>query len=153
MPVKVVKKKTAKKEDVMGRFSVDVALTNNMDLMLAQAGHLPAEKVRRMTVRGVVDTGAARLVIPKSVAVQLGVKVTGKVGVRYADGRRAVRPVVDNVHVLLQGRASVFKAAVEVKRESALIGAIVLEDLDFLVDTTQERLLPRDPKMIISEEE
>ena len=137
----------------MGRFSVELELSNNRDVIKAEEGELPLDKVRRVRLRGVVDTGAARLVIPKSVAEQLGVKVTGKVGVRYADGRRAVRPVVDNVHVLLQGRASVFKAAVEVKRESALIGAIVLEDLDFLVDTTQERLLPRDPKMIISEEE
>ena len=137
----------------MGRFSVEVELCNNRDLLLAEDGSLAPDKVRRVRVRGVVDSGAARLVIPKSVARQLGLKVTGKVGVRYADGRKAVRPVVDNVHVLLQGRSSVFKAAVEPKRESALIGAIVLEDLDFLVDTAHERLLPRDPKMIISEEE
>ena len=42
---------------------------------------------------------------------------------------------------------------VEPGRESALIGAIVLEDLDFLVDCAGQRLVPRDPKHIISEVE
>jgi predicted aspartyl protease len=137
----------------MGRFAVDVELTNNRDLLKAEDGELPAQQVRRVRIRGVVDTGATRLVIPKRMADQLGLKVTGKVGVRYADGRRAIRPVVDNVHLTLLGRSSVFKAAIEPKRASALIGAIVLEDLDFLVDPQNEQLMPRDPKMIISEAE
>jgi hypothetical protein len=64
-----------------------------------------------------------------------------------------MRPVVQGVHVALQGRDSIFKAMVEPKRDTALIGAIVLEDLDFLIDCEQERLVPRDPKFILSEAE
>ena len=151
MPVKVVKKKPAKKDDVMGRFSVDIELANNKDLMLAEAGHLPLDQVRRVKVRGVVDTAATRLVLPKSAAKALGVRPMGKITARYADGRKAVRQLVDGVHLELLGRSSVFKAAVEPRRETALIGAIVLEDLDFLVDPMRQRLYPRDPKMIVSE--
>lgn len=137
----------------MGRFSVEIKLANNVDLALASRGKINADEVRRATVRGVVDSGATRLVLPKRTVQELGLKATGKVGVRYADGRRAVRSVVDNVHVQLLGRSSVFKASVEPRRDSALIGAIVLEDLDFLVDSSRQRLIPRDPKMIISEAE
>jgi predicted aspartyl protease len=137
----------------MGRFSVDVELANNLDLALATVGLLEPQKVRRVRLRGVVDSGATRLVLPKKVVHELGLRETGKIRVQYADGRRATRPVVDNVHVELQGRASVFKASVEPRRQSALIGAIVLEDLDFLVDSTHQRLVPRDPKMILSEAE
>jgi hypothetical protein len=54
---------------------------------------------------------------------------------------------------MLQGRDSIFKAAVEPKRDTALIGAIVLEDLDFLVDCEKQRLVPRDPRFIVSEAE
>lgn len=50
-------------------------------------------------------------------------------------------------------RDSIFNAVVEPGRESALIGAIVLEDLDFLIDRGNQRLVPRDPKHIISEVE
>ena len=137
----------------MGRFSVELELSNNRDLVKAEDGELPTAQVRRVRVQGLVDTGASRLVLPKSVANQLGLKATGKIGVRYADRRRAVRAVVDNVHVSLLGRSSVFKATVEPRRKTALIGAIVLEDLDFIVDPLGERLLPRHPKMIIAEAE
>jgi predicted aspartyl protease len=101
----------------------------------------------------VVDTGATRLVLPKSVAQALGLKEAGKIGVRYADGRKAIRSTVEDVQVELLGRHGVFTAAVEPRRRTAWIGAIVLEDLDFLVDPSGQRLVPRDPKMIISEAE
>jgi hypothetical protein len=47
----------------------------------------------------------------------------------------------------------VFSAIVEPDRDSALIGAIVMEDLDLLVDCVAQRLAPRDPDQIISEVE
>ena len=55
------------------------------------------------------------------------------------------------VHVELLGREGIFTAVVEPKRRSALIGAIVLEDLDFIVDCMHQRLIPRDPRFIVSE--
>jgi predicted aspartyl protease len=137
----------------VGRFSVDVQLSNNLDLALATVGQIAPKDVRRVKLRAVVDSGVTRLVLPKSVVQKLGLKETGKIGVTYADGRRATRPVVDNVHLELLGRSSIFKASIEPGRDSALIGAIVLEDLDFLVDATRQRLVPRDPKMILSEVE
>lgn len=137
----------------MGRFSVKVELANYDDVVLAELGQIKPEKVRRVTVQGVVDTGATRLVLPKRIVQQLGLRETGQVGVRYADGRQATQPLVDGVHLEMLGRFSVFKAMVEPRRTEALVGAIVLEDLDFLVDSTHQRLVPRDPKMIISEAE
>jgi len=136
----------------MGRFSVDIEIANHEDLVEVRRGHLDAAKVRRMTVRGVVDSGATRLVLPQAVAKALGLPVKNKkIKVRYADGRRGLRAEVEEAHVYLLGRDGVFKALVEPKRDSALIGAIVLEDLDFLVDCTKLCLVPRDPDYITSE--
>lgn len=59
--------------------------------------------------------------------------------------------MAQGVHLTCLGRSSVFNAVVEPLRETALLGAIVLEDLDFVVDCTNQRLEPRDPKQIISE--
>ena len=143
----------ANKEPTMGRFSVEVELTNNKDIHLAEDGYIPTDQVRRARVRGVVDSGAARLVIPASVARQLGLETTGRATVRYADGHTADRDIVKDVHLAYGGRESDFNAIVEPDRESVLIGAIVLEDLDFLVDCLGQRLVPRDPKQIISEAE
>jgi predicted aspartyl protease len=140
-------------EPIMGRFSAEVELANNKDLILAEAKLIPADKVRRVRVRGVVDNGAMRLVIPARIAEQLGLEMSGSFMVRYADGRTAERPTATNVHLTYGGRQSIFNAIVESDRESVLIGAIVLEDLDFLVDCINQRLVPRDPDRIISEVE
>ena len=136
----------------MGRVSVDFEIANNRDLANALSGYLDPAKVRRKTIRGVVDPGATRLVLPQAVAKELGLPIKkNKIKVRYADGRRSLRSEVGAVHLHLQGREDVFSALVEPKRDTALIGALVLEDLDFLVDCTKLCLVPRDPDFIVSE--
>jgi len=75
----------------------------------------------------------------------------GKVKVRYANHQTATRPAVNDVAVQLLGRDGIFSAIVEPKRRTALIGAIVLEDLDLFVDCAQQRLVPRDPRFVVSE--
>ncbi|HVT82063.1 MAG TPA: aspartyl protease family protein [Phycisphaerae bacterium] len=137
----------------VGRFSVELELANDEDLLMSEQGLLKPDQVRRVKVRGVVDTGATRLVIPQAVASHLGLAERSSVIVRFADGRSATRPVVERLRVTCEGRTSVFNAIVEPNRDSALIGAIVLEDLDFLVDPKNGRLVPRDPAGIVSEVE
>jgi predicted aspartyl protease len=130
----------------VGRFSVDIELANNDDLALVRRGMLPADHVRRLTVPGLVDPGATRLVLPKAVVEQLGLPLGKKIKVGYADGRTAQRYVAEGVYLELLGRHSTFTAIVEPKRTTALIGAIVFEDLDLLVDCKEQRVVPRDPR-------
>jgi predicted aspartyl protease len=134
----------------MGRFSVDLLLSNNRDVIKAEEGSLPPEKVRKMACKGVVDPGATRLVLPETVVKQLGLPTVGEVQDRYAVQRSVKRPRVEDVRLQLQGREGTFNASVEPDRTDALVGAIVLEDLDFLVDCTTQTLRPRDPNWIIS---
>jgi predicted aspartyl protease len=143
----------AAKEPVMGRFSVEVELSNREDVFRARAGLIRPDEVRRVRVRGVVDSGATRLVIPETLVKQLGLEISGTAQVRYADGRVAERSIATDINLAYGGRESVFSAVVEPHRESVLIGAIVLEELDFLVDCGAQRLVPRDPDRIVSEAE
>jgi clan AA aspartic protease len=135
----------------VGRFSIDFEVANNDDIVMANRGALPPEQVRRLTISGVVDPGATRLVLPEQVVKQLGLPASGKAKVTYADGRTAERDTVKGVYVKILGRDDTFGASVEPNRTSALIGAIVLEDLDFLVDPANQRLVPRDPNIITTE--
>jgi predicted aspartyl protease len=141
------------KNSAMGRFAVEIELANNEDVVGFRRGRVPAEQVRRLTLRGVVDSGAARLVIPQATAEKLGLPMAGRAGVRYADGRVVERPLADEVRLTWGGCSGVHSAIVEPDRDSALIGAIALEDLDLTVDCTHPTLAPRDPKQIISEVE
>ncbi len=129
----------------MGRISIDIEVANNDDLALMHRGLLPPDQVRRETIPGVVDSGAAMLVLPQAVVKRLGLRLGNKVQVRYADGRRAQRREAKGVFLKLLGRDTTLPAVVEPKRENALIGAIVLEALDLLVDCTTQRVVPRDP--------
>jgi len=130
----------------MGKFNVEFEVTNYVDLGMAQRGLLAADKVRRQTVTGVVDPGAAMLVLPQSVVKELGLRLKGKTRVRYADHRSKERWEAEGAHVQLLGRSDTFSAVVEPKRPAALIGATVLEALDLLVDCRRQRLVPRDPR-------
>ena len=130
----------------VGRSSVEIEVANYGDLALAERGLLPADQVRRETIHGLVDSGATRLVLPEAVVKRLGLPLSTAVNVRYADGRRATRRAVKGVFVRLLGRDSTFTAICEPKRETALIGAIVLEDLDLLVDCAAQQVVPRDPR-------
>ncbi len=137
----------------VGRFMAQFEVANNDDLAAARRGMLEPDKVRREVLNGVVDSGATRLVLPEKTVKKLGLPIEGKVKVRYADNRTADRSAAKNVYVRLLGRDGVFTAIVEPRRHTALIGAIVLEDLDFVVDCTSQRLVPRDPRFILSEVE
>lgn len=144
---------TIAEEPKMGRFSIEVELSNHKDIVLSEAGHLSPQQIRRTKIRGVVDSGATRLVIPESVVKQLGLETSGTAKVRYADGRTSERLIVKDVHLAYGGRESVFSAVVEPGRDSILVGAIVMEELDFLVDCIGLRLVPRDANQIVSESE
>jgi len=135
----------------VGRFAVQFEVANLVDVVHARSGLLEPDKVRRMTIAGVVDSGATRLVLPEKIVKQLGLPLRGKVKVRYANNETATRDAVKEVYVQLLGRDGVFTAVVEPKRRKALIGAIVLEDLDFVVDCTGQQLVPRDPRFVVSE--
>jgi len=90
-------------------------------------------------------------VLPQRVVDALELRVEGETTVRYTDGRREKRPLVGNVWLELLGRHGVFSAVVEPERSDALIGAIVLEELDLLVDCTTQSLYPREPDSILTE--
>ena len=135
----------------MGRVTVDVELANNRELQMAEGGMLAADQVHRVRLSGIVDSGASYLVLPESIATQLRLPMAGTATVRYADARSATRQVVDQISLELAGRRGTFKAILEPNRTDALIGAIVLEDLDLLVDCRTQTVHPRDPDRIVAE--
>ena len=135
----------------MGRISLDVKLLNAQDIICAEYGLLRPEEIRQSTVRGVVNTRRLRLAIPATVAEQLGLPETDEVEVRYPDGRTATRKIVENIRMELLGREFTFNAIVEPNRNTAVIGRIALDMLDFVVDCDARRLYPRDPNGITAE--
>jgi predicted aspartyl protease len=138
-------------QTAMGRFSVEFVVANNRDVVGLAIDDPVLDRVKHLVLFGVVDSGAARLVLPQRVADELDLRVEGRTTVRYADHRREERPLVSNVWLELLGRHGVFSAVVEPERDDALIGAIVLEELDLLIDCATQSLYPREPDSIVTE--
>ena len=134
----------------MGMVKVTCKLTNNGDALFAAAGAIPPDQVRSILLEGLVDTGAVRLVLPADAVAALGLPQSGETRVRYADDRTATRATVTNVLLEMEGRSGIFSAIVEPNRKTALIGAIVMEDLDLLVDCSNQTVHPRDPDIVVS---
>ena len=135
----------------MGRFSVDIVIANNRDVVTAEPAARIPDSVKHLTLSGVVDSGAARLVLPLRAAEELQLQADGETMVRFADGRREKRALVSNVWLQHQGRHGVFSAVIEPNRDDALIGAMVLEELDLLVDCGTQSLYPREPDLVLTE--
>jgi predicted aspartyl protease len=138
-------------DSAAGSVQVDVELTNFEDLVRVKAKLLPLDKVRRMCVRGSVDSRANYLMLPRRVARQLGVPADGEAIVLRPGRRKLKRQMVENVRVDLLGRHGVFRGIVEPRRTEVVLGAIVLGALDLLVDARTQTLQPRDPDTITAE--
>ena len=132
-------------EHDVSRFTQEMVLTNNRDRILHEAGHLSSENVRTAEMTGWVDTGAHDLILPEVVGDSLGFPSAGIVKVGFANNQKATRRRVAEVHLTLCGRSATFTAVLLPDRFDALIGALVLETLDLLVDPVGGRLVPRDP--------
>ncbi len=135
----------------VGRIIVDFLIANNRDVVALLPRDDVLSYVQHVTLPGVVDSGAAKLVLPQKVVDELGLLPDGETTVRLADNSRVRRQVVSNVWLELLGRHGVFSAVVEPNRQDALIGAIVLEELDLLVDCGSQSVYPREPGSTLTE--
>ena len=133
----------------MDRVSVTFELSNYRDVLLVRHGLLAPDRIRRVTVEGVVNAKAMHMVLPKSVVDLLGLPVS-KLPARHMGQNR---DMVNDAFVQLLGRSGVHNAIVDPNRTDALLGAIVMEDLDLIVDCGKNKLIPRDPDTIVSEVE
>ena len=127
----------------MGEIIVDIGLENSGDRQLARAGHLPEASVRSTTVKAVADTGAVMLALPEDVVTRLGLEVVGSVDCTYADGRRGERSVAGPLTVRIGDRWMPANCVVVPAGADALIGQVVMEQLDLVADCVTQTLAPR----------
>ena len=127
----------------MGQIVVDVGLENSGDRELAKAGYLRETEVRRTTVKAVADTGAVMLALPEDVVERLGVEVVGSVACTYADGRQGERPVAGALTVHIGDRWMPVNCVVVPAGADALVGQVVMEQLDLVADCVTRTLGPR----------
>jgi hypothetical protein len=106
-----------------------------------------------MDLRVKVDSGATMLVIPEWVQEKFSFPIIRKQFVRYADERLEQRDVVAGLELEVCNRKGVFEAIVEPKKEYGLLGAVVMEVLDLILEPRELKLYPnpRSPELPLAE--
>lgn len=111
-----------------------IKLQNAVDLASARTDLLRPDQVRSLEMEGLVDTGATLLVIPEETAAFLGLPTVGTRSIKLADGRIRSFPVVGDLRIEILGRGMSTDAVVMPMGTIILIGQVVLETLDLVVD-------------------
>ena len=123
---------------MMGAVHVKVKLTNAIDEALVNRGLLAPGLLREYETQGLVDTGAVSLVIPA--VMVLGLRIRGQRVAQYANGSEEAVGVTEPIIIECEGRTTVDEALVV--GNEVLIGQVILEQLDLLVDCKNQPLIP-----------
>lgn len=124
----------------MGAVYTKIKLTNAIDEALISRGLLAPNLLRTCEVDALVDTGSTYLVISPEILQKLGLRIVGQQIAKYADGREDTVGVTEALFIECEGRRTTEDALVT--GDMVLVGQVVLEKLDLLVDCKNQRLIP-----------
>ena len=126
----------------MGKVVIKALLSNNQDLTRLADGRIVVDQVRQQEQELIVDTGARAVGLPLSIIERLGLPPTRKVTVTLSDGSRQERQLYGELRIQVGDRDDVFSCVAKPEGAPLLLGQLVLEALDLVVDCGQQWLIP-----------
>jgi clan AA aspartic protease len=131
----------------MGITYAEIELIRSDDLALLRAGYIQEEQINRIKVTALVDSGASMLTIPESIKNQLRLRKLDDQQAELADGSIINVEVVGPVEIRFENRMAIVSALVIPGEAEVLLGAILMQAMDVLIDPKQERLIvnPKSP--------
>ncbi|MBI5529067.1 MAG: retroviral-like aspartic protease family protein [Deltaproteobacteria bacterium] len=127
----------------MGEIRVKVQLENSDDLRELKRAKISKKKVRRATVEALVDTGAVMMLLPEDLVDKLGLEVTDKAVVALANEEKVELDVAGSVALTIGDRKWTTDCLVGPPTCEAIIGQLVLERLDLIIDPLKWTVTPR----------
>ena len=116
------------------KHTTKIELANLQDLNLADAGVIKPEEVRCAIIEdALVDTGATRLSLPKSLIEQLGLMPVGTTRARTANGV-VDRIIYSTVEFTVLDRKETIRVTDLPEDTPVLVGHMILELLDLCLD-------------------
>jgi predicted aspartyl protease len=125
----------------MGKVTTRIKVENWFDMELVSAG-ARKEKPRIVETDALVDTGAVKFYLKSSVIKQLGLHPVGEIQMRPMSNRSESRTVFSPVALEIQGRTGRFDVVEIPDSLPNIVGQIPLEDLDWVVDCRNQKLIP-----------
>ena len=116
------------------KHTTSIELANLTELNLAESDVIKFEEVKRVTVDdAIVDTGATRLSLPKSLIEQLGLTVVGSRKSRTTNGI-VDRNIYSAVRFTVLERSGIIEVTDLPDNVPVLVGHMVLDMLDLCLD-------------------
>ena len=125
----------------MGRTIEKVEIQNYTDIVDAKKGLIAESEIRTVEVEGIADTGATYLCLPPSVIEQLGLLYSHSRNVKTANGIVERRTFL-GAYITIKDRYELMSVMENDHQTPPLIGYLVLEALDFVVDPKSQALIP-----------
>lgn len=125
----------------MGKVMEKIQITNFVD---------PAKSIE---IEAVIDTGATMVALPQNLVDELGLRKIREARVKYTNNATESKSIYGVATIEIKGRTGNFDVLAEVEGSQPLIGQVVLEILDLLVDARTRTLIPNplSPEMPIVE--
>ncbi|MFQ5824252.1 MAG: retroviral-like aspartic protease family protein [bacterium] len=125
----------------MEKITEKVIIKNFGDILKASEGTIQEDAIRTVKIEAIVDTGAAFLCLPQEVITKLGLMYSHSRNVITANGE-AKRRIFAGAVINIQGRETQMSVIENDEMTPALIGYLVLEDLDLVVSTKSQKVIP-----------
>jgi clan AA aspartic protease len=115
----------------------------NEDAVAAvRTGMIKPEELRFVSVNFLADTGAQRTFITEEIAEALGLAETGRGRyTRVAGGQRIYCKEMSCVEIIWNDRCTPVFPLIMSGQDQPIIGAIALEAMDLMVDTTKQKVV------------
>ncbi|MHC1611326.1 MAG: retroviral-like aspartic protease family protein [Candidatus Methanospirareceae archaeon] len=97
---------------------------------------------KSIEIEAVIDTGATMSVLPVDLIQKLGLERLDEVSVRHADNSVKRKEVYGSIILEIAGRKAVFDVLAEDEGAQPLIGQIVLERLDLVIEPSTRKVIP-----------
>lgn len=125
----------------MGKVTARIRVENWLDAEMLATGSR-TEKPRVVETDALVDTGAVKFYLKTSVIQKLGLRPIGEIKSRTMSARSEPRRVFSPVSLEIQGRTGHYDVVEVPDSLPNIIGQIPLEDLDWVVDCRNQKLIP-----------
>jgi clan AA aspartic protease len=125
----------------MGLIHADIELVSIDDKALARKGYLSDDKIKKVKVRALVDSGAYMLSINEEIKMQLDLAVLDEQEAELADGTLRKVEIVGPVEIRFENRITSVNAVVLPSNTEVLLGTIPMEDMDVLIDPKAQKLI------------
>lgn len=125
----------------MGKTIEKVIVKNFLDVASYSQGTLKEEEIRIVEVEAIVDTGAAFLCLPPEVIEKLGLMYSHTREVTTGNGR-VKRRIFNGAVIIIQDRDIEMQVMENDVTTPPLIGYLVLETMDLVVNTKLQKITP-----------